>query len=159
MGQGLVSTSPRDGIFRMTPLAVMDKFMKTPQFAPIYYRYLKTLADTAFSSAQMDPFLDQLLNNYVPQGTIDVMKAFNASHVGYVVSQIPLTLTVSNSLPLNSGFPYTTVSTVNLTGAGNAIDTRSVLVDGTPATWTAWQGTWSQNNVALRPGINRILVQ
>src|SRR5207302_10741142 len=58
MGDGLTSTSPRDGILRMTALPAMDKFMKTPQFAPIYYRTLKTFAETAFSADQMNPFLD-----------------------------------------------------------------------------------------------------
>jgi len=62
----------------------------------------------------MDPLLDQLLNGFVPQATIDTMKAFNASHVGYVVSQIPLSLVVSNNLTINNGYPYTTSATVSL---------------------------------------------
>jgi len=159
MGQGTVSTSPRDGIFRMTALTAMNKFMKTPEFAPVYYRWLKTYADTAFSSTEMDPLLDQMLNGFVPQATINTMKAFNASHVAYVVSQIPLTLSVSNALATSNGFPYTTTSTVALNGGGNAIDTRSVLVNGATAAWTQWQGTWTIGGVSLRPGINRILVQ
>src|SRR5256714_4637566 len=90
MGRGLTSTSPRDGLFRMTALPVMNRFMKTPEFAPVYYRWLKTLADPTFSSAQMDPLLDQLLNGFVPRTTINTMKAFNAARVIYVLSQIPL---------------------------------------------------------------------
>src|SRR5262249_9533679 len=39
------------------------------------------------------------------------------------------------------------------------IETRAVLVNGAPASWVAWQGTWTAPNVALSPGINRILVQ
>src|SRR2546430_4349084 len=159
MGQGLRSTSFRDGIFRMTALPALDKFMKTPQFAPIYYRTLKTFAEKSFSADQMNPFLDQLLNNFVPQATIDTMKAFNASHVAYCLSQIPLTLSVSNSLTSSNGLPYTTSPTVSLTGGGNAIDTRSILVNGAPATWTAWQGTWTIGGVTLRPGVNKVLVQ
>src|SRR5262249_39265008 len=132
---------------------------KTPEFAPIYYRLLKNLADTTFSSGQMNPLLDQLLGGFVSQSALDNMKAFNASQVAYVVSQIPLSLTVSNNLAINNGFPYTTTPTVARSGAGNAIDTRSVLVNGATATWTAWQGTWSIGSVALKPGINRVLVQ
>jgi len=159
MGQGTVSTSPRDGIFRMNALPVMNKFMKTPEFAPIYYRTLKEFAEGAFAPAQMNPLLDQILGGFVSQSAMDNLKAFNASHSAYVLSQIPLALTVSNSLTINSGFPYTTTPTVALSGAGNAIDTRSVLVNGSTANWTAWQGTWSIGSVAVKPGINRVLVQ
>ncbi|MDB6110280.1 MAG: hypothetical protein JWR69_2030, partial [Pedosphaera sp.] len=159
LGRGLASVSPHHSIFRMNALPVMDRFMKTPEFAPLYYKWLKTLADTTFAPAQMNPLLDQLLNSFVPQATIDTMKAFNAAEVSYVVSQIPLTLSVSNALVVQSGFPRTTSPTAALTGGANAIDTRSVLVNGSAASWVAWQGTWSTPSVALSPGINRILVQ
>jgi len=159
MGRGVASISPRDGLFRMTALPVMDRFMKTPEFAPVYFRWLKTLADTSFSSAQMNPLLDQLLTGYVPQATIDTMKAFNASHVSYVFSQIPLTLTAVSSLPVTSGYPRSTTATTTLSGNADAIETRSILVNGSPATYVAWQGAWTANNVTLIPGINRILVQ
>jgi hypothetical protein len=39
----------------MNALAAMARFMQTPAFAPSYYRWLKTYADTAFSPAQMNP--------------------------------------------------------------------------------------------------------
>jgi len=159
MGRGLTPTPPRHGLFRMNALPVMARFMQTPDFAPSYYRWLKTYADTTFAPTQMNPLLDQLLNSFVPQGTIDTMKAFNAAQVSWVLSQIPLALTVSNSLTVQSGYPRTTTPSVTLTGTANAIDTRSVLVNGSPATWVAWQGTWSAANVPLTPGINRLLVQ
>ncbi len=90
MGRGLTPIPPRHSIFRMNALPVIARFMQTPAFAPSYYRWLKTYADTAFAPAQMNPLLDQLLNGFVPQGTIDTMKAFNAAQVSYVLSQIPL---------------------------------------------------------------------
>ena len=159
MGRGLTPIPPRHSLFRMNALPAMARFMQTPAFAPSYYRWLKTYADTTFAPAQMNPLLDQLLNSFVPQGTIDTMKAFNAAQVSYVLSQIPLTLTVSNSLTVQSGYPRTTTPSVTLTGTANAIDTRSVLVNGSPASWVAWQGTWTAANVPLTPGINRLLVQ
>jgi hypothetical protein len=159
MGRGLTPFPPRHSIFRMNALSVMDRFMKTPEFAPHYYRWLKTLADTAFSSTQMDPLLDQLYRSWLPQNKIDNMKAFNAAQINWVLSQIPLSLTVSNTLTVQSGYPHTTTASVSLTGGANAIDTRGVMVNGTAAAWVAWQGTWSISNVALTPGINRVLVQ
>jgi len=159
MGRGLTAIPPRHSIFRMTALPVMDRFMKTPEFAPQYYYWLQACATNTFASGMMNPLLDQLFKGYLPQATIDNMKAFNAAQVSWVLSQIPLSLTVSNSLTAQSGYPRTTSSSVSLTGGANAIDTRSVLVNGQPATWVAWQGTWMAGSVPLMPGINRILVQ
>jgi len=130
MGLGLTPIPPRHSIFRMNTLPVIDRFMKTPQFAPLYYKWLKAYADSTFVPAHMNLLLDQLLNSYVPQGTIDNMKAFNAAQLTNVLAQIPLALTVSNSLPLQNGFPRTTTPTVTLFGTANAIDTRAVLVNG-----------------------------
>src|SRR5439155_17431460 len=159
MGRGLTAVPPRYGLFRMIALPVMDRFMKTTEFAPIYYRWLKTFAETTFSPSQMNPLLDQLLNTYVPQATIDTLKAFNAARADYVLSQIPLTLTAQSGLPLVGGYPHSTAATTTLSGRANAIQTRSVLVNGAAASYVAWQGTWTSGNVTLRPGINRILVQ
>jgi hypothetical protein len=159
LGRGLTPTPPRHSIFRMIALPVMDRFMKTPEFSRVYYHWLKTLADTAFAPAQMNPLLDQLLSAYAPQNILDNMKAYNAAQVSYVLSQIPLALTVSNSLAVQSGYPRTTSPTVSLFGTANAIETQSVLVNGASATWSAWQGTWTASSVPLTPGINRVLVQ
>src|SRR6185369_8428206 len=35
----------------------------------------------------------------------------------------------------------------------------NVLVNGSPATWVAWQASWTAPSVALSPGLNRVLVQ
>jgi hypothetical protein len=158
MGAGTTSVSPHHSIFQMNALPVISRFMKAPQFAPLYYKWLKRYADTVFAPTQMNALIDQVLGGYVPQATLDNMKAFNASQVSYVLSQIPLALTVSNSLAVQSGFPRTTTPSVTLFGTGNAIDTRSILVNGSTAAWTAWLGTWT-NTLSLTPGINRILVQ
>ena len=159
MGRGLTAVPPFHSLFRMTAVPAMDRFMKTPQFAPLYYYWLQHDATNTFASGMMNPLLDQLFQGYLPQATIDTMKAFNAAQVNWILSQIPLTLSVASNLPALSGYQRTTNSTISLTGSANAIDTRSVLVNGATASWVAWQGTWAASNVALNPGINRILVQ
>ncbi len=164
MGSGASTTTPADGIFKMkSPIPALTRFMEWPDFAPIYYRQLKGLAETAFAPEQMNLFLDQLRNNFDSGSAIDTatanMKLFNQSQVAYVLSQIPMTLTASSSLPVTSGYPRTTSPTTALNGLANVIDTRTVLVNGSTSSWVAWQGTWMNNNVTLRPGINRVLVQ
>lgn len=159
MGRGVSGVPPHHSLFSMTNLAVMDRFMKTPEFAPIYYKWLKRLADTLFAPAQMNPLLDQLFFGFLPQEAIDNFKAFNSSQTAWVQSQIPLSLTVSNELTVQSGYPYSTRSTVSLFGNAPAIDTRTVLINGSPAIWTAWRAAWSAPAVPLNPGVNRVLVQ
>lgn len=159
MGSGTQVNSPKDGLFRMNALPAMERLMKTPQFAQLYYRTLKQLADTAFAPAQMNIFLDQILGTWVPQPTLDKFKAFNASHVAYIVSQMPTSLTVNSDLVVSSGFPRTTVGTVSLNGQANVLTTQKVLVNGAAANYTAWQGVWTNSTVTLHPGVNRITLQ
>lgn len=159
MGRGLSATPSRNGIWRMTALPVMDRFMKTPEFAPIYFGWLQTLSVTAFAPERMNPLVEQVLGNYVPQSNLDTMKVFNSNQVAYVLSQFPHVLAVAHDLPTASGYPHTTSATVALHGTGNAVETRKVMVNGVAAEWTAWQGTWTNNAVELRPGLNQVLVQ
>ncbi len=158
MGRGLSSASPRDGIFLMTNLPTMDRFIKTPEFAPIYYAQLKDLADSVFAPDRMNPLVDQLLGGYVPADTVQIMKAFNASHRAYVLSQIPLALSAAVALPQVDGYFHATTAAAVVTGTANAIDTRQVRVNGQTADWVAWQGTW-RVNVTLAPGLNRLTIR
>jgi hypothetical protein len=159
MGDGTTPAPPLHSIWLMTNVPAMDRFMKTPQFAPIYFRWLKTFADTVFAPAQMNALLDQLLKDYVPDANLANLKAYNAAQVNWVLSQIPLALTVSSGLTVSNGYPRTTSPTVALRGTANAIDTRTIVVAGVTSAWTAWQATWTNNSVALHPGINGILIQ
>jgi hypothetical protein len=159
MGKGTSGSRPNDGIFQMNALPVMARFMKTPDFAPVYYRTLKTLSETTFSSSEMNPMLDQLLGSFVSPNAIQNMKAFNASSVNYVLSQIPLTFTAASPLPVVDGYPRTTTASTTVNGFANAIDTRRVLVNGQEANWSAWQGSWTSDAISLHPGINTLLIQ
>src|SRR2546421_75074 len=93
------------------------------------------------------------------QSTRDAMKTWMAGRAAYVLSQIPLTLTAATTLPVVSGYPQTSVPSAALTGRGNAIDTRSVRVNGSLATWNALGAAWTYTVTGLLPGINRVLVQ
>ena len=162
-------------IFRMTNAAALGstcvsgcgpanssslyRMMTNAEFVPIYYRQLKRLIDTSFSSAQLGPLMDRALAGYVPQGIIDGYKSWSASRNAYVLSQIPLYLTNTTSLATSSGYFVSPGSTVSLNGLANVIETRSVRVNGALANWAPIGGAWSISNVSLNPGINRVLVQ
>lgn len=164
LGGGDTAGSATASLFRMishdggvaTP---MNAFMKHPEFAPIYYASLKSLLEGAFKPANFDPLAQQTLGGLVNQGVIDAMKTFNTARNAYVASQIPLAISVTTFPAVVSGYPKTTTATTTLGGSANAITTRSVKVNGTSAIWTPWSATWSAVNVALKPGINRLLVQ
>jgi hypothetical protein len=136
----------------------LSRFMRHPEFAPIYFRLWQQHLDTTFSPAQLDPLLDQMLGGWVTGNTIPNMKTFAANRRAYVLTQIPTNLTVATTLGTQSGYLYTTSPSAALSGQAHIIDTRGVLVNGSPATWSAWEGRWA-NTVTLQPGLNQVLVQ
>ena len=134
-----------DSIFRMVPAVnssantiVFNRFMRHPEFVPLYFKQLKRLCDTTFSAEQLGPLLDQVLGGWVPQDVINNMKTFAANRRAYVLSQIPPRLTVATALGQTNGFYQTTNATIALNGVANPIVTRSVKVNGATANWVAW---------------------
>lgn len=164
LGGGDSAGSATAGLFRMigrgsgaaTP---MNAFMKHPEFAPVYYAELRKLLDGIYQPANFAALAQQSLGGLVSPSVIDSMKAFNAARSSYVASQIPLGISVTTAPAIVSGYPRTTSATTTLGGRANAITTRSVKVNGVAAGWTAWSATWNAPGVALRPGINRVLIQ
>lgn len=158
MGRGLTENPPERGIWRMNALPVIERFMKTPEFAPRYFYWLEALARTTFAPEQMNPLLDHLLGNYVPEETLAKMKTYNARQVAHVLSRVPQALTVSHELDLQDGYPRSTTSQVRLHGSAPAVATRRVRVNGEAAAWSAWEGAWEAPSVPLVPGLNRVRV-
>jgi hypothetical protein len=150
---------PDADIFLAAGLPAVARFLKHPEFVPLYYRELKRLIDTICSPEQFHPLLDQFLGGFVDSGTLASMKHYVTARAAYLRSRIPLSLTVTSSLPVVNGLSRTTVPVVALWGQANAIDTRRVLVNGQLATWSAWDARWTNTSVSLLPGMNRILVQ
>jgi hypothetical protein len=164
LGGGDSAGSPTAGLFRMiargsgaaTP---MNAFMKHPDFAPRYYAALKSLLDGTFKPANFNALVDQTLGGLVDPPVIDSMKSFNAARHAHVTAQVPLTISLTTAPAATSGYPRSTSATTTLGGKANAITTRSVKVNGVPATWNAQTAGWSASGVALQPGINRVLIQ
>ncbi|MBI5387486.1 MAG: lamin tail domain-containing protein [Verrucomicrobia bacterium] len=139
-------------------LPTITRFIRWPDFVPLYYAQLKRLCETVFAPEQLNPLLDQTLGSWVPQTTINNMKTFGAGRRNYVLSQIPTGLSISHSLGSSGGFPYTSTPTVRLSGRAHAIETRKVFVNDSQAVWSAWDARWT-NTVTLVPGLNRVLVR
>ena len=146
-------------IFRAAAVPAISRLMKHPQFVPRYYWHLKNLIDTTFSAKQFNPFLDDVLGEWVPAARIAEMKKFIADRNAYVLSVLPKSIKVTTAPPVEGGYPHTTLNTVSLAGQADVIETRRVTVNGLPAVWSPWEGTWFINSLGLLPGINRLVIQ
>ena len=189
-GQGdSVPTPTQHGLFRAVNQddasgngpSVMNSVIKNPTFAPIYYDELNKQLNGAFTTANFNALVDEILNGVVPSAQLASIKTFQSVRTPYIAGLIPLTISVTNTqtvagaaLPMQNGYAIsiapnastTPPSVVNadpahgkLIGKANAITTRSVKVNGVAATWSAWQATWTAASVTLTPGINKVLVQ
>ncbi|HIJ51802.1 MAG TPA: hypothetical protein HPP66_01455 [Planctomycetes bacterium] len=141
-GLGQSPGSTTSGIFRATTIPTMDRFLKHPQFVSRYYWHLNNLIETTFSAERLNPFLDELLADFVPAGEITKMKNFAAARNSYVLSLIRSEFTAEADLPQASGYYKTNSNTAALYGTADAIDTRSVLVNGRLADWWPIDGQW-----------------
>ena len=142
-GMGDTPVGTNTDIRLMMDIPVLDRLMRNPAFAGLYYHHLVDLMNTIFSPQQMDPLLDGLLGRYIPASRINAMKSFIAARNAYVLSQIPTSFTIHSDLPLSGGYHRSTVNVAALYGTANAAETQSVMVNGQPARWSPFDGTWS----------------
>jgi len=139
---GYNGSSATRGIWRAAGLPVIRRFLQHPEFAPRYYGTIKHLIETTLSPGQIGPLLDELLGDFAPQTVIDGMKDFVARRNAHVLSLIPSQLTINSPLPVVDGYHYTTSRTYALSGTADAVETRSVTVNGQLAQWSPVNGTW-----------------
>lgn len=159
MGWGQHESLSEKGIWSMTNLVSINRFMKHPEFTPIYLNYLKTFSETLFSPEQMNPFLDEILGGQIPKDAITKMKRFNSNQVHYVLGQFSQKLTLESSFATNNGFLYTTNSSISLNGKGDGTRTRNVYVNETQSLWTPWKCEWKLDDIALNPGMNKFIIR
>ena len=163
LGAGTKTVATTSGLFRAANVPAIARLIKHPEFAPEYHRQLRALSEGFFDPARFDAFLDGW--SLQLQGTPELdlllrnLKAYNASRVAFLRTQISTRLTITNLPALSGNLPRSTIATVLLGGSADAARTVSILVNGLPATYSPWEGTWSLNPVPLHPGLNRILVQ
>jgi hypothetical protein len=76
-------TSDDDGSGR-----AMNRFLRSPDYEPIYYGILQELLDTTFAKPQFDALLDQTLSPYVPPSVITSIKTWMDGRRASVQTQI-----------------------------------------------------------------------
>ena len=145
-------------LWRAAANPVLGQLMRRPEVAARYWFHLENLAQTVFAADQFDPVIDRLVGDYLPLAEIDRLKSFAASRCEFVLSRIPRELTVATGLAKRAGFLFSDSATVALSGQAPATLTVTVEVNGQAADWFASEARW-QAKVALRPGLNRLLVR
>ncbi|MBN2128581.1 MAG: lamin tail domain-containing protein, partial [Sedimentisphaerales bacterium] len=145
-------------------LPAVRRLITHPKFVPRYYAQLKELCETVYAPATFGPLVEYLLGGWVPQQRIEAITDFAEARRAYVLSVIPTGITATSDLPVLDEYSATLapfVSGAEVSGTADAIRTRSVLVNGQPAQWSARGGAWSlgQTTVDLQPGVNRLMVE
>ena len=159
-GEGNARGPIDQDIFSFTAVTGFGRLFEAAQTVQLYYTQLLDLIRTTFHPQTLDPLIDQVLGPWVSRTTIDSMKRFVVDRTAAVLAQIPQQLTAGSGLESLHGFPRSTDgSTVDLSGNSHAALTRSVLVGGQLAQWNVRDARWSIDELDLRPGINRVIVQ
>ncbi|MCX6904531.1 MAG: lamin tail domain-containing protein [Verrucomicrobia bacterium] len=166
LNQGSGPAATNRNLFMMCPFSgsgsdepVLNRFMTNAAFVPLYYGAFLDMMNGSLSVSNVSLTLDRLLGDWVLPTPVFNMKYWYTNRVSWIRTQMPLNLTVIPSLTTNNGYLYTTSPTISLGGAADIVNTRSVTVNGSPATWTAWLGIWTNTTVALQPGINRVVIE
>ncbi len=73
---------------------------------------------------------------------------FAAGCCTLVVSQSASGLTIQSNLPRSGGYYRTPVNSLSLSGTADPNTTRSVLVNGLPAQWSAQEGRWQYGDAS-----------
>ncbi|MBL9136732.1 MAG: lamin tail domain-containing protein [Verrucomicrobiales bacterium] len=161
--------APEVSLFDGIQIPSLRRLLSHPKFAPSYFAELQRLLATLLSPARIGAVADQWLGGMVETSQLGDMKRYASRRAAEIEAQIPLRLSIHHDLGLppppsaaampSSNLLQTTRSTLALWGSANALRTRSVRINGTEARWSAWEASWSHATIALRPGINRLLVQ
>lgn len=174
LGQGDHSYEPQRDIWGYTGVSGLRRLLDHPDVIRLYYRHCRDLAETVFAPESLDPLVDRFLADWVSDSEINgnsgirpfvrdrLDSVLYGGYPGAATSpQIQQSFAIFGPDPVD-GYPYTANNTVSLTGTANAIETRSVRVNGIlvdESDWSQKDGTWSIDAVALNPGINRVTVQ
>jgi hypothetical protein len=169
LGQGDHDYRPDWPIFNYAGLDGMTRLFNQPEFIKLYYNQYRDLIHTLYELDNIYPLVDRLLDGWASDSEINGsngIKEFIAERVDSILyggsPQIPQRFTINSGLPVVDGFPQTNTNVTSLNGTFNAIETSSVKVNGqlvASSNYSQRYGTWSINNIALNPGINRIIVQ
>jgi hypothetical protein len=146
-----------------TNVPAAQTFLRHNAFAPIFVKDLEDLAAGAFSPATMNAILDSMPDDAFGQAegsdlwpeTRQQYKNWIANRLPYVLNETvdDLTLVGGSSIIYSDPNPV-----IHLTGRLQQAGTHNITVNGSQATFSVYNATWSYD-LALTSGVNSVLVQ
>jgi len=133
--------STPDNIYLAGNQPNINRFLRHPEFEPLFLaEYRRQLAGT-FSTNQLFPLMDQVLGDWVPSATIDARKANALARINYVAGAVPAASVVRATI---SGEPDSPAyqNTATLTVGGTDITHYRYRVNG---------GAWSADTLVSQP--------
>jgi hypothetical protein len=100
LGEGSEVGATNGTIFGATAMPAFNRFMRSPDFEPLYYRTLQRLLDTTFSEAEFNTAVDQVLADFVPPNAILRIKNWMNGRRTYMQSVIAPFLTTNAVAPV-----------------------------------------------------------
>jgi lamin tail-like protein/Big-like domain-containing protein/CotH protein len=109
-----------DTIYRPTAIPNVNRFLRHPEFEPLYHdEYRRQLAGI-FSTNQLFPLMDQVLGDWAP-GELQNMKTFALDRRNSVLAQLSPVLTIPRATISGEPPSPTHVNSTTLTVSGNDI--------------------------------------
>lgn len=135
LGEGGVSGATNATLFGATAMPAFNRFMRSPDFEPVYYRTLQRLLATTFSAEEFNATVDQTLGDFTPASVLTRIKNWMNGRRAYVQAVIAPFLATNTVAPIAtlSGEPRSPTplrtATLTVSGAG-VIQYRYKLNDG-----------------------------
>ncbi len=128
LGGGDSPGATTDGIYSATANAgsglAMDRFLRHPDFEPLYFETFRTLLNTVFEPAAFSATVDYHLGSYVPAATIASIKTWASQRRTYLLSVLPVAGVTNGPVATIAGTPR---SPTPLTGATLTIGGTDVV--------------------------------
>ncbi|MFT4640666.1 MAG: hypothetical protein ACI8T1_003996, partial [Verrucomicrobiales bacterium] len=156
----LLGSSTTRSIWSYADLNGLEGFFDHPEVERRYLAAHMDLLDTFFRPELLDPIIDQVLGGWASEDAISGFKQFVRDRREGVLAQIRQDLTVVLPLEQRQGYWQTSSESIRIEGKFPSAAAGSVVVNGFVATDAdPREGTWSMQDLLLRPGINHLLVE
>lgn len=136
LGGGDSPGSTTEGIYSSTAgngsgLAI-DRFLRHPDFEPIYFETFRTLLNTVFEPSSFNATVDYHLGPYVPAASINSLKTWMAARRNHLLSILPVAGITNAPVATITGTPRspTPLTSATLTIGGTDIVSYRAAIDG-----------------------------
>ncbi len=110
----------------------MDRFLRWPDFEPIYIQTIRNLLNTTFEPNAFNASIDDQLGSYVPAATITSIKTWMSARRTYLLSILPEIGVTNAPIATITGTPRspTPLTSATLTIGGSDVVSYRASIDG-----------------------------